>query len=229
MAEEKKTKKEVSETDQIKSEAKTTFNDTKESFKNVKFKEDAKKTTGYVSGMLKNPFETLKSIANDSKNKNFKYALLMICVWLIAILIVEIKGSYWHKGFVGSSIKTIICSVLAPVIGILAYSLIVYFTQKDAKKNLTTNITVTTTALMPKILVSIISILELVSSKFDEIVTPLYLFANAVSIVLIYFGTKALIGESEENEFFKKYCLIQFVYVLVYFIFTFLKLAIPMI
>ena len=69
-------------TEQIKTDAKTTFNNAKESIRNVNFKEDAKITSGYVSGMIKNPLETLKKIAADRKNSNFKNALILVFLWL---------------------------------------------------------------------------------------------------------------------------------------------------
>ena len=49
------------ETEQIKTDAKTTFNNAKESIRNVNFKEDAKITSGYVSGMKTERIAILKT------------------------------------------------------------------------------------------------------------------------------------------------------------------------
>ena len=89
------------ETEQIKTDAKTTFNNAKESIRNVNFKEDAKITSGYVSGMIKNPLETLKKIAADRKNSNFKNALILVFLWLIVILLTSIFGVHWTKKVIG--------------------------------------------------------------------------------------------------------------------------------
>ena len=217
------------ETEQIKTDAKTTFNNAKESIRNVNFKEDAKITSGYVSGMIKNPLETLKKIAADRKNSNFKNALILVFLWLIVILLTSIFGVHWTKKVIGYNFLEMVRDLLAPVIGIVVYAYIIYFMQKSSKRNLTTNITVVTTAIIPNILVEILSVLKLFSYDFNKIIYPLAIFATTISIVLIYFSTKDLMDEDDDNTFIKKFCSIQFIYFVVYFILTFLKINIPII
>lgn len=217
------------ETEQIKTDAKTTFNNAKESIRNVNFKEDAKITSGYVSGMIKNPLETLKKIAADRKNSNFKNALILVFLWLIVILLTSIFGVHWTKKVIGYNFLEMVRDLLAPVIGIVVYAYIIYFMQKSSKRNLTTNITVVTTAIIPNILVEILSVLKLFSYDFNKIISPLSIFATTISIVLIYFSTKDLMDEDDDNTFIKKFCSIQFIYFVVYFILTFLKINIPII
>jgi len=217
------------EAEQIKSDAKTTFNNAKESIRNVNFKEDAKVTSGYVSGMIKNPLETLKKIVADRKNGNFKNALILVFLWLIVILLTSIFGVHWTKKVIGYNFLEMVRDLLAPVIGIVVYAYIIYFMQKSSKRNLTTNITVVTTAIIPNILVEILSVLKLFSYDFNKIIYPLSIFATTISIVLIYFSTKDLMDEDDDNTFIKKFCSIQFIYFVVYFILTFLKINIPII
>ena len=127
MSEESKETKKENEakekaTEQIKSDAKTTFNNAKESIRNVNFKEDAKITSGYVSGMIKNPLETLKKIAADRKNSNFKNALILVFLWLIVILLTSIFGVHWTKKVIGYNFLEMVRDLLAPVIGIVVYA-----------------------------------------------------------------------------------------------------------
>ena len=181
------------ETEQIKSDAKTTFNNAKESIRNVNFKEDAKITSGYVSGMI-------------------------VFLWLIVILLTSIFGVHWTKKVIGYNFLEMVRDLLAPVIGIVVYAYIIYFMQKSSKRNLTTNITVVTTSIIPMILVEILSVLKLFSYDFNKIIYPLSIFATTISIVLIYFSTKDLMDEDDDNTFIKKFCSIQFIYFVVYFI-----------
>jgi hypothetical protein len=122
-----------------------------------------------------------------------------------------------------------ISGLLAPLIGIVVYSYIIYFMQKSSKRNLTTNITVVTTSMIPMILVQILSVLKLFSYEFIKIIEPLSIFATVISIVLIYFSTKELMDEEDDNTFIKKFCSIQFIYFVVYFVLTFLRINIPII
>ena len=222
-------KENEAESNQFKVDAKSTLKDTKEGLKNVNIKEDAKGTTGFISGIFKNPLETLKNVVNDKSNKYFKNALFLICIWLIVILLESIFGVHWTKIYAKNNFLNIFRSLFEPIVAILAFSGIIYFMQKDSKKNLTTNITAVTTAMVPIILVKILSILELFSSDFVRIITPLNAFARAITIVFLYFTSKELLCEDNDSTFVKKFATIQLVYFVVYFIFTFLKIYIPMI
>ena len=215
------------ETEQVKSDTKSTFNNAKESFKNVNFKQDAKGTSGYVTGMFKDPLGTLKAIVEDKKNTNFKNAIILVFVWLVVVLLTSIFGVHWTKKVVGNNILQMIADLLAPIIGIVTYAYIVYFMQKSSKRNLTTNITAVTTAIIPTILVEILSVLNLFSNDFARVINPLSYFATTVSVVFLYFTTKDLMDEEDDTTFVKKYCSVQFIYFIVYFILTFLKIYIP--
>lgn len=231
MSEESKKEEETKEkeTEQVKSDTKSTFNNAKESFKNVNFKQDAKVTSGYVSGIFKDPLGTLKAIAGDKKNTNFKNAIILVFIWLVVILLTSIFGVHWTKRVIGNNILQMIADLFAPIIGIVAYSYIVYFMQKSSKRNLTTNITAVTTAMIPIILVKILSVLNLFSDDFIKIINPLLYFATAVSVVFLYFTTKDLMDEDNDTTFVKKFCSVQFIYFIVFFILTFLKIYIPII
>ena len=227
---ETKNKSEVKEeTEKVKTDTKSTFNDAKETIRNVNFKEDAKVTSGYVSGIIKKPLETLKKIIADRKNSNLKNALIIIILWLIVILLTSIFGVHWTKLDIGYNFLEMISGLLAPLIGIVVYSYIIYFMQKSSKRNLTINITVVTTSMIPMILVKILSVLKLFSYEFIKIIEPLSIFATVISIVLIYFSTKELMDEEDDNTFIKKFCSIQFIYFVVYFVLTFLRINIPII
>lgn len=214
--------------EEIKEETKNTVNDVKETIKNVNIKDDAKKTTNFVTSMFSKPLETLKSVANDGKNKNLKHALILAIIWLVTILLKSLFGAHWSWRYFGLSLRSILQSLLAPVIGIISMGLVIYFMQKGEKKSLTTIFTTITIAATPHILVTVLSLLSLFSSNFNAVFSPLSLFATAITIVYMYFAMKLLIGNEENSKFIKKYTIIQLIYFIIYFALTFLEIYIPM-
>lgn len=225
------TKKEIKEgSEQIKSEAKSTFNDAKESIKNVNFKNDAKVTSGYVTGLFKKPLETIKEVANDAKNTKFKNALILLIVWLVVVFILSVKSafSYTSWSLFGKDLLTVIKDLLAPLLGLAAISGTIFFMQKGAKKkSLTTIITTITTAISPIICANIITLLTLISSEVTKITSPINKFAIILSAVFTFFGAKALLNEEDDTKAMKKFIVIEAIYFAIYFALTFLGIYIP--
>lgn len=126
--------------EEIKSETKSTVNDVKETMKNVNIKDDAKSTTNFVTSMFKKPLETLRKLAGDEKNKSLKHALLLVLCWLIVILIKTLASSHWAWSLIGHNLLSVIKDLLAPVCGLFAISVILYFMQNDEKKIINNNI-----------------------------------------------------------------------------------------
>lgn len=213
--------------DEIKSEAKNTFKDAKETMKTVNIKNDAKVTKGYVSSFLKDPLKSLNSIAKDSKNANFKNALLLVLILLIVVLLESIFGVHWAKNLAGTNSLNIIKNLLAPIIGLIALSCIIYFMQKNSKKNLTTILTTIITSIIPYILAKFLTILNLFSADFYRITSPILSFSLVFSNLLIYFSLKDLLGIEEDTKAVRKFVILQVVYFIIYFIFTFLGIYIP--
>lgn len=213
--------------DEIKSEAKNTFKDAKETMKTVNIKNDAKVTKGYVSGFLKDPLKSLSSIAKDSKNANFKNALLLVLILLIVVLLESIFGVHWAKNLAGTNSLNIIKNLLEPIVGLIAISCIIYFMQKNSKKNLTTILTTIITSIIPYILAKFLTILNLFSADFYRITSPILSFSLVFSNLLIYFSLKDLLGIEEDTKAVKKFVVLQVVYFIIYFIFTFLGIYIP--
>lgn len=227
MAEDEKKNVNVN-SEEIKEETKNTVNDVKETIKNVNIKDDAKKTTNFVTSMFSKPLETLKSVANDGKNKNLKHALILAIIWLVAILLKSLFGYHWTWHFFGTGLRSTIQSLLAPAIGIISMCLVIYFMQKGEKKTLTTIFTTVTIAATPHILVTVLSLLSLFSKNFNTVLSPLSSFATAITIVYMYFAMKLLIGNEENSKFIKKYTIIQGIYFIIYFALTFMEIYIPM-
>ncbi len=219
--------------EEIKNETKSTVNEVRETMKNVNIKDDAKVTTGFVTSMLKDPLSELKKIANDSKNSNFKNAIILMIVWTLVVLLKSIFTNHWKFQYLGSNVLSVIKTIVAPIAGILVLSAIIYFMQKDknenGKKSLTTIITTLTTAAIPLILALIISLLTIFSYSITRITSPLITFATIITIIYTYFGAKSLLSDEENSKFVKKFMIIEGIYYVAYFIISFLEIYIPMI
>lgn len=219
MEENKNEVQEIS-TNDIKKETVDTVNQLKDTIKNVDIKKDAKEATGFVNSMFKDPFGTIKQIANDKTNKFLKIAIIFIAIWIISILLDSILtiafNKYLYSRFTFKRILEIIKDVIAPIISVLALSLIIFImNNKESKKSLLTTLTSISIAKIPVILASVVNLITLVSSNANPIVSRFSSFCSVVSIILIYFSAKALFEEEQNSKFIKKFVVIYSIYYIV--------------
>lgn len=206
-------------TEELKKETVDTVNQVKDTIKNVNIKKDAKEATGFATSMFKDPFGTIKQIADDNANKTFKTALIFIIVWTIAEFLDSTLGlilsGYWTANIVFSRIFGIIKSTIAPVIGVLVLSGIIYAMNKENKKSLATTITSIAIAKIPVVLASVVSLITIISKNALTLTSRFSGFCSVISIVLVYFSSKALFGEEQNSKFFKKFVIIYAIYYVV--------------
>lgn len=215
-------------TEEIKKETVETVNQVKETIKNVDIKNDAKAATGFVSSMFKDPFGTMKQIANDSSNKHFKTALIFMIVWMVVILISSLFGTSLYRfsfNLAFKQILSIIKAVVAPLLGVIVLSVVIHIMNKENKKSMVTNITAVVTAKVPVIIASIVSLLTVISTQVGQITRPFSSLCSVISVVLTYFAAKSICGE-EDSKFFKKFVLIEAIFYIVYFAISFLGIYI---
>jgi hypothetical protein len=216
-------------TEEIKKETVDTVNQVKETIKNVDIKNDAKEATGFASAIFKDPFGTMKQIVNDDSNKHFKTAIIFMIIWIIAIFISSLFGTTLYKfsfNLAFKQILSIIKAVVAPLLGVIVLSAIIYLMNKENKKSMITNITAVVTAKVPVIIASIVSLLTIISTQVGQITRPFSSLCSVISIVLTYFAAKSICGEEEDSKFFKKFVLIEAIFYIVYFAISFLGIYI---
>lgn len=219
--EEKKVEEQNVNTEEIKKETVETVNQVKETIKNVDIKNDAKEATGFVGSMFKDPFGTIKQIVSDNANKHFKTAIIFVIVWMAAILIsrlFSVSISRFSVSLAFSQILSIVKAVVAPLLGVVVLSGIIYFMNKENKKTITTILTAVVTAKIPVIISTIVSMLTLIDSKISLVTSPFASLCSAISIVLMYFTTKTIFGEEQNSKFFKKFVIIEAIYYAAYII-----------
>ncbi len=228
--EENKNQEQTVNTEELKKETVDTVNQVKDTIKNVDIKKDAKEATGFVTSMFKDPFGAIKQIAEDNSNKYFKMAIIFVAIWVIAVFLDAILSivlnKYWSGNIAFKRLLTIVKTTIAPILSILALSVIVYFMNKENKKSLTTTISSIAIAKIPVILASVVSLITLISSNASTLTSRFTSFCSVVSIILVYFSIKALCGEEQNSKFIKKFVVIYAIYYVISLVFYYLGIYI---
>lgn len=208
-------------TEKIIKETSNTINEVKDqvkgSFKKDELKNSAKETTNFIAGMFKNPIEELKNIAGDKTNKNFKYAVILTIIWILAAVILRISYSSlsWN---VLKYLLPIIQVAVAPILAILVLSVTIFVLNKNNDKNLINTMTVVTAAKLPIVLAAVVRLLEIISTKVRIVTSPFSSLCAVISTILVYFGAKFILGEEDDKTFVKKFVIIEAIYYVAYIV-----------
>jgi len=215
-------------TDELKKEAAESVNQVKEIIKNVDIKEEAKKTHGFLKDMLVDPIGKIKTIAGNTA-EFFHVSVIILALWVAASflsVVLAYTGRTWVFGNVIQNIFSIVMSTISPVVAVLVMSAIAYLFLKDKIKQITPVVIIIIIASTPRVMSAVINILPSLISTSSRIVSPITSFLYIVSVILVYFGLKALSGENKDEVFFKKYMMIQGAYFVTMFVLAFLSIHI---
>ena len=213
--------------EEVKKETVETAKKVKETVKNVNIKDETIKTKGFIGEMFKNPINKIKEIAKED-SKYFKTAIFILIIWTIAVFIKATYSTIYYWGFsrVFTNILDVLKSILAPVLGIIVYSVVIFVLNKKNKKSLTSIISTVTATQLPLAIASILSLLTIFSYEFTKITTAFTGLCVVITIILSYFGYREIFNQEDDEKFIKKFILIQVIYYIVYIIFTFLGIYI---
>ena len=221
--------KKTVDTDTILKETTETINEVKDqvkgSFKKEELKNSAKETTNFIVGMFKNPIEELKNISADKSNKNFKYAVILAVVWILAVVILRIYYSSLSWNVV-KYLLPLIKSAVAPVLSILVLSVTIFVLNKNKDKNLVTVMSVVTAAKLPIVIAAVVSLLRLISANVTTVTSPFSSLCAVISTVLVYFGAKFVLGEEDDKNYIKKFVIIEAIYYIAYIVIGLLEIYI---
>lgn len=214
--------------EELKKEATEAVNQVKDTIKNVDIKKDTLETKGFLAEMIRNPLGKIKEVATKNDSKFLKYVIIIIAIWCVAELIYEsfTLNNLWGFSHIGTSILSVIISAITPILSILIMSIIIYVLNKTNKKNITTVFSAITTASIPLVVSSIVSLLNLINSRIGLITSPFAKLCNIISIILSYFAIKNIFGIEKNSEFIKKFILVEFIYYVVYIILSLLGIYI---
>lgn len=215
-------------TEDLKKETADTVAQVKDTIKNVNIKQDSIETKGFIGEMFKNPIEKMQQIVNNNNGKYLTYTIIILAIWVIAELVSRSFSfrHIWGLSNVSSALISIIVSGITPIISVLVLSLIVFIMNKKNKKQLTTVITVVISASIPLVLASVVSLLKIVSTEVSLVTVPFTKLCNVISIVLMYFAIKSVLGTEKNSDFIKKFVMIEAIYYIVYIILSLLNITI---
>lgn len=219
--EEKKEKSKISEeAENIKNETKDTINKVKDKVKNTDFKKDADETTSFVKEMFLNPIDAVKRAANEESiiGKVIILMIVFIAATVLGTIISLVKYSSLFS--FGHNILRFVLSFVRPIITVLVPSIVILLFNRENKKNLITVISTVVVAYIPRIINSVLVILDLLISKITLVTSPLETALAAITIILGYFGVKELFGKDDNTEMLKKYAIILFVSELILVVLT---------
>ncbi len=215
----------------LKNEAAATFNEAKEQMKNINFKEEAKAGKGLLLNIWKKPVETIKELAKDESNGNFKTALLLVAVWVVIVAVDQIIS--WIKGGMPVSdfwdvieyILTFVKIAVGPVLTVGAVTWAIYFLNKEKKKPISRIITAVSVAYTPKIVIELLGLLNIISPEISTLTSPINTLLGVFSIVLLYFAADALAEKEDVGSSFKFFVLVYALACVVDFAFGFLEIG----
>lgn len=213
-------------TEELKNETVDTVKQVKETMKNVNVKDEAKATKGFVLEMVKNPIDKIKEIANDTTNKYFKTAIVLVIIWAIIQLIGEISFDYFSWSRLGKIILNYVKVIIAPAFVVTIMSLVIFIMNKKSKKSLITVLTTVTTTKLPIIVANVVSLLTLISSNAYVITKRVSSLCSIISTVLLYFGIRELYNEEDEKETLKNFVIIEAIYFVMSLVISFLGISI---
>ena len=120
----------------------------------------------------------------------------------------------------------IIKDLLVPILTLLVLAVSIYLINNKNKKSFLTILITVIIAKIPVVIATVVSLLNIINSSVSKLTTPFSGFCNIISTVLLYFGTKSLFEEKEDNKFIKKFAAVMGIYYLAKFILTFFGLYI---
>lgn len=208
------------DTEKLKSETSNTVNQVKDTIKNVNFKEDSLETKNFVVEMFTKPVEKIKEVVEDTTGKTFKYAIIILAVWIVVAVLKKIfSGVFSLPG--GEALWGLLKSILTPALEILVMAVIILLFSKENKKSLTTIISTITIAKIPVVASSIITMLNYAGNQVYKITSPVSTFCSLIATILTYFAIKYLLGK-EDDEAIKSFALVEAIYLVVSFAVSFL-------
>lgn len=201
-----------------------TFNKAKVQGKIINLKEKAKEGKILLKDLIATPLKTVKEIAEDKENKNFKIALLLIVLWAVIELMDQILY-YAMSKYAEFEFLPTLKATLTPVLQVIAMSMALYLVNDRAKDSISKVLTSVSIAYIPSIISALLWLLYHVSTKISYILSPISGILSIVSLFLLYYTVKEYTKENEEATF-KKFIKVVVVYYIIAFVISFLGISI---
>ena len=198
----------------LKKETTEAISQVKEVIKNVDIKEETERTKGFFLDMLGNPIGKIKEVSG-SESQFLSVAIVILAVWTAAAFLRSVIFAIsitWRFRDILPRIVSVITSTISPAAVVLVLSLGVYIFYKDKIKRFMPVVITITIASAPRALGAVLSILSALIPTSAIIISSAGAFLYLISVVLVYFGLKAILGADDDEKFFVSFIKIQCVY-----------------
>ncbi len=186
----------------IKNETKEAYNQVKDTFKNVDFKEEAKSAQNFVLEIFTDPFAAIKDAATGRADAFSKSIVLMV-IWIVLNGFSAILGLFKY----GFRFMTLIRAILDPAAYICAIAVVAFLFNRDNRKSLTSIVATMVVASVPKIFGAALSVIANLVTGISIITSPFSYAFEVLSVVFAYYAFKALFDEPEDKSFIRKFTI----------------------
>ena len=229
--------------EKIQPENESIENETKENqkqgpLKSPNLQDNPEETKGIIKEFFNRPIDKISELTKNKGKNLITLAIIILVIWLVSIIVDNIlhlasRYLFGNSGSLGyflenvfSNIFIIFKQLLIPVLTLLILTISTYLLNTKNKKNFVTTLSTIIIAKVPVVIASVVSLLNIINSSVSKLTTPFSGFCNVISTVLLYFGTRSLFEEKDDNKFIKKFIVIMGIYYLAKFILTFFGLYI---
>ena len=205
---------ENNENSDLKKETAEAISQVKDVIKNVDIKEETERTKGFFLDMLSNPIGKIEEVSG-SDSKFLSVAIVIMAVWTASAFLRSVLFAIsrtWSFRDVIPRIVDVITSTISPAAIIIVLSLGVYIFYKDKIKRFMPVVITIIIASSPRAAGAVLSILSALIPGSAIIISSAGAFLYLISVVLVYFALKVLVGEDDDKKFFISFIKIQCVY-----------------
>jgi len=202
------------EKNELKNEALEAVSQVKDVIKNIDFKEETEETKGFFTEMLSNTIGKMRSVANSGSSL-ITIAIIILATWTAAVFIRSVLSTLmrnWRFADVIPRLVNVVTSTLSPAFIVLILAVAVYIFYKGKVKQFMPILITMTIASAPRALGAVLSIFVTLIPTSNMVIASVNAFLYLISIILVYFGIKALVAEDNDESFFKNFIKIQCVY-----------------
>ena len=201
---------------------------------NIDVNAEFKATEGFFKEFIKSPVDAVMQEAKNSKVSMVMFGVLMLLWMLVSALpaFVNQIRTVWRlrNAFVSPSIFTIVTvparAALAPVIGVVIISLVIFAINNTGKKSIGDIIKLVAITQIPSIVASVIFIANILGTWTFRFLFPVGSLGVGLSILLLFTAIKTLNNEESNSQAFFSFAKVYGIYMIARIFFSLIGVSI---
>lgn len=179
---------------------------------------DKKENRDILIGLLSNPIKKIDEVVKEATLLEKIMALILLLAWVFVVSlksiasVATIKSITWFVFF--QRLLNEVTLGIAPILTIVILGTLFYIFSKE-KVKYSSMLTLAVTVKVPTIIASIVSLLNLYSSKIVSVTSRVTILGVALSTTLVYFAVKSLNKNVEDKVVFGEFVKLELVYFII--------------